>query len=182
MKAQVFLQAEGGDPQDGLPGEDAQDHDIFISLTGTLYVIVNSRKEKGKALKEHILKDIVPRGFDARIEEIQGKHQQAIEEKDAALALLNDDVQEQGNRTQTIQYENVALQAQKANIRPSYKNVKIPSSILKHVMQIMQEILVKTTLSSLYVSMQRLPTISSMACHIMSQGYNDVRGMFIKMV
>ena len=36
--------------------EDAQDHDIFISLTGALYVTINSRKEKGKALKKHILK------------------------------------------------------------------------------------------------------------------------------
>ena len=55
--------------------EDAQDHDIFISLTGTLYVTVNSQKDKGKALKEHILKEIVPGGFDARTEEIKGKHQ-----------------------------------------------------------------------------------------------------------
>ena len=60
------------------PREDAQDHDIFISLTGTIYVNVNSRKDKGKALKKHILKDIVPRGFDVRIEEIQEKHRQAI--------------------------------------------------------------------------------------------------------
>ena len=51
-------------------------------------IIVNSRKYKGKALKEHILKDIVPRGFDSRFEEIQGKHQQAIKEKDAIIALL----------------------------------------------------------------------------------------------
>ena len=36
-----------------------------------MYVIVKSKKDKGKALKEYILKDIVPRGFDARIEEIQ---------------------------------------------------------------------------------------------------------------
>ena len=56
------------------PDEDAQDHDIFISLTGVLYVVVNSRKDKGKALKKHIMKDIVPRGFDARIEEIQEKY------------------------------------------------------------------------------------------------------------
>ena len=86
--------------------EDAKDHDIFISLTGALYVTVNSRKDKSKALKKHILKDIVPRGFDARIEEIQEKHRQAIKEKDVALALLNHDLQ---NR----EYENVALQAQK---------------------------------------------------------------------
>ena len=45
-----------------------------------MYAIVNSRKDKGKSLKEHVLKDIVPRGFDARIKEIQEDHQQAIEE------------------------------------------------------------------------------------------------------
>ena len=60
--------------------------DKFLSFFGVMYVIVKSRKDKGKALKEHILKDIVPRGFDAKIEEIQEKHQQAIEEKDTCIA------------------------------------------------------------------------------------------------
>ena len=69
-------------------------------------VIVISRKCKGRALKGHILKDMLPRGFDARIEEIQGMHQQAIEEKDAALTHYD-------NQIQAIQYENVALQAQR---------------------------------------------------------------------
>ena len=80
--------------------------DKFLSVYGVMYVIINSRKDKGKALKEHVLKDIVPRGFDARIEEIQGKHRQAIEEKDAAIALFNDDLQNH-------EYENVALQVQR---------------------------------------------------------------------
>ena len=80
------------------PREDAQDHDIFFSLTGALYIIVNSRKDKGKALKEHILKDTVPRGFYGRIEGIQEKHRQAIEEKNATLALLNDGLQERDKR------------------------------------------------------------------------------------
>ena len=62
-----------------------------------MYVIVKSRKDKGKALKKHILKDIVPRGFDAKIKEIKEKHQQAIEEKDAALALLHNDLQDRDN-------------------------------------------------------------------------------------
>ena len=61
------------------PREDAQDHDIFISLTGVLYVVVNSWEDKSKVLKDHILKDIVTRGFDTKIEEIQEKHRQAIE-------------------------------------------------------------------------------------------------------
>ena len=71
-----------------------------------MYVIVNSKKDKGKTLKEHILKGIVPCGFDAKIEGIQEKHRQAIEEKDATIALLSDNLQ---NR----EYENVALQAQR---------------------------------------------------------------------
>ena len=57
-----------------------------------MHVIVNSKKDKGKALKEHILKDIVPLGFDVRIEEIQEKHQETIEGKDTVIALINDDL------------------------------------------------------------------------------------------
>ena len=51
--------------------------DNFLSFAGTLYVILNSRKDKEKALKENIVKDILPRDFNARIEEIQEKHRQA---------------------------------------------------------------------------------------------------------
>ena len=70
-----------------------------------MYVIVNSKKGKGKVFKDHILKDNVPRRLEARTEEIQEKHQQAIEEKDATIALLNDDLK---NR----KYENVGLQGE----------------------------------------------------------------------
>ena len=31
-------------------------------------VILNSKKDKGKALKDHILKDMTPRGLDAWID------------------------------------------------------------------------------------------------------------------
>ena len=50
--------------------------DKFLLVYGVMYVIVNYRKDKGKALKEHILRNIVPCGFDARIKEIQGEHNQ----------------------------------------------------------------------------------------------------------
>ena len=40
-----------------------------------MYVIVKSQKDKGKALKKHILKDIVPRGFDAKIKDLTGRVQ-----------------------------------------------------------------------------------------------------------
>ena len=63
-----------------------------------MYTTVNSKKDKGKVLKKLILKDIVRRGFGTRIEEIQEKHRQAIEEKDAAIALLNDDLKNHDNQ------------------------------------------------------------------------------------
>ena len=92
----------------------------FLSVLGLMYVIVKSQKDKGKALRKHILKDIVPRGFDAKIEDLTSRvqtleltneeerqaHQQAIEKKDATIALLNDDLK---NR----EHDNVALQAQR---------------------------------------------------------------------
>ena len=93
QKTRAFLQAEEGVHIMNPPREDAQDHDIFISLTDALYVVVNSPKDKSKALKKHILKDIISHGFDAATEEIQEKHRRAIDEKNAALALLNDDLQ-----------------------------------------------------------------------------------------
>ena len=93
------------------PKDQQNKTDKFLSTFGVMYVIVNSRKDKGKALKEHILKDIVPRGFNARIEEIQEKLRQAIEEKDALIALLTDDLQDRDNQIPAIQHENVALQA-----------------------------------------------------------------------
>ena len=105
QKTRAFLKADGRCYDATPPREDAQYHDIFISLTGALYVAVNSQKDKSMALKKHILKDIVRRGFDVKIEEIQEKHRQAIEEKDATIALLNDDIK---NR----EYENLGLQGE----------------------------------------------------------------------
>ena len=93
----AFHQAEGEIHSMDPPREDAQDHDIFISLMGALYVTINSRKDKGKALNKHILKYIVQRGLDARIEEIPGKYQQAITDCDnqiKALEFINEKYQQ----------------------------------------------------------------------------------------
>ena len=74
------------------PKDQQNKTDKFLSFFGVKYVIVNSREDKGKTLKEHILNNIVPRGLDVRIEEIQGQHQQAIKEKDAVIALMHNDL------------------------------------------------------------------------------------------
>ena len=62
--------------------------DKFFSVFGVMHVIIKSKKPKSKALKTHILKDIIPRGLDARIEEIQGKHQQATIDRDNQIQTL----------------------------------------------------------------------------------------------
>ena len=40
-----------------------------------MYVILKSQKDKGKALRKHIPKDIVPRGFDVKIEDLTSRVQ-----------------------------------------------------------------------------------------------------------
>ena len=56
------------------------------------------RKERGKELKEFILKDIIPRGLNEKIKQLQEDHQLAITDRD--------------NKIQAIQYENVGLQGE----------------------------------------------------------------------
>ena len=106
------MKAEGSCHDSTPPREDTQDHDIFISLAGALYV------DKDKALEKDILKDIVPRGFDVRIEEIQEMHQQAIKEKNATIALLNYDLK-------NCEYENLGLQGE---IRAKNRQIAAPYS------------------------------------------------------
>ena len=67
--------------------------------------------------------------------------------KDAALALLTDDLQDHDNQIQAIQYENVALQAQRDVYQAELQKCQdtITITILKLVMFLMLEISVKTT-------------------------------------
>ena len=48
--------------------------DKFLSVYDIIYTITNSRKDRGNAPNEYILKDIVPRGINAKIAEFQEKH------------------------------------------------------------------------------------------------------------
>ena len=70
--------------------------DIFINLNGSIEIAVRSKKPKAVALVKWVTKK--------GMEKIQEEHQQVIEEKDATIALLNDD----RNR----KYENVGLQGE----------------------------------------------------------------------
>ena len=46
------------------------------------------------------------------VEKIQEEHQHVIEEKDAALPLNDNDLQESDNQVEAIKYENVGLQGE----------------------------------------------------------------------
>ena len=81
----IALHGTGGWPG---PKDHQNKTDKFFSVFEVMYVIVKSQRDKDKTLKKHILKDIVPRGSPAKIEKIQGKHQQAIAGCDNQIKVL----------------------------------------------------------------------------------------------
>ena len=98
------------------PKSEQNKTDVFLSVYGVIYAVVKSRKSKGKELREWILKDIVPRGFN---ELLVKEHQKAIEEKqreiderDMQIALLDDDLTESQEHARQIEYNNTGLQGE----------------------------------------------------------------------
>ena len=93
----------------------ANPHDGFLSVNGITTVVINSRKPKARQVTAWLIHDVLPRGFNKIIEEkqqvIEG-HQLAIEENQAALALLNNDL--------------AAEREQKAELQPRYVPHRIP--------------------------------------------------------
>ena len=155
-----------GDAQVDLGGVDNSVHTLpntLLMKEPRLYCfLLRCRKDETEPFMEWIFETVLPR-------EVR-KLASAVEEKDAAIALLNDDLGNVIIKTWHCRHKRMC-------IRLSYKDVKISSPILKHVMFLVRKILVKTTSSSLYGKIQRLPMISFMTYHIMLQGYNDAKGM-----
>ena len=147
--------------------KDSQKYDIYTNEEGMYELLFSSQQPKAKDLRRHCCNVLFPhvrqqlsdKSHAMEIEDLTGRiqalegtneaHQQAIEEKDAVIALINDDLQ---NR----EYEHVALQAQR--------------NVYQVQLQRCQEVLVRTTLLSLYGNIQNLPTINIMTCHIISPG------------
>ena len=73
-----------------------------------------------------VVETVLPREV-RKLSKVIKEKDDAIEEKDAALALLSDDLQDRDNRIQAIEYENIGLQGE---IRAKdQRNRKINSSI-----------------------------------------------------
>ena len=88
------------------PKDQQNKTDKFLSVYGVMYVIVNSLKDKGKMLKEHILKEIILRDFDARILEMQEEHHHQTTQLQLAIRDRN-------HQIRAIQYDTVSLEAQR---------------------------------------------------------------------
>ena len=75
------VKVEGGCHDVTPPREDAQDHVIFISLTGVLYAVVNSQKDKGKALKNTSLKTSYHVGFIKKLKRFRKSINKPLKKK-----------------------------------------------------------------------------------------------------
>ena len=111
--------------------KDSQKYDIYTNEEGMYELLFSSQQPKAKDFRRHCLNVLFPdvrqqlsdKSHAMEIGRLASRvqalditneaHQQAIEDKDAALALLNDDLKNPENQIQAIQYENVALQAQR---------------------------------------------------------------------
>ena len=93
--------------------KESQKYDIYINEEGMHELLFSSQQSKTKDFRKYCCNVIFPHVRQQLTNKIKEDHQQAIEEKDAALALLTDDLQDCDNQIQAILYENVALQAQR---------------------------------------------------------------------
>ena len=93
--------------------KDSRKDDYYINEEGVYELLFSSQQPNVKDFRRHCCNVLFRHVHQQLTNKMKGEHQQAIEEKDAALVLLTDDLQDRENQIQTIQYENTALQAQK---------------------------------------------------------------------
>ena len=100
-------------------GKHKNPHDVFVNLDGAIYIATNSKKEKAAALISWLVKK--------GVEKLQEEHQIQIGGKDAAIALLNDDldaelhkVQDVGKQLVDLEHENRELQNEVERLQKRY--------------------------------------------------------------
>ena len=99
-------------------------YDIYANEEGMYELLFSSQQPEAKDFRRNCCNVLFPHvrqqltskmkeDHQQAIDGIQGKHQQVTEEKDAVIALMNDDLQDRDSQIQASKYENVALQARK---------------------------------------------------------------------
>ena len=85
---------------------DPQKYNIYTNEEEMHEIVFSSKQPKAKEFRRHCCNVLFPHFWQQLTNKMKEGHQQAIEERDAAITLLNDNLQKR-------EYENVALQAQK---------------------------------------------------------------------
>ena len=62
------------------PKDQQNKMEIFLSVYGVMYVIIKSRKPKGKGLREWIMRNIIPIVLNDKIKGIKGQYDNEIKE------------------------------------------------------------------------------------------------------
>ena len=83
-------------------GKRKNPHDAFVNLDDAIYIATNTKKEKAAALISWLVKK--------GVEKLQEEHQIQIEQKDAVIALLNDDLEDVGKQNRELQNKVERLQ------------------------------------------------------------------------
>ena len=86
--------------------EDSQKFDIYTNEEGMYELLFSSQQPKAKEFRKHCCNLMFPHVHQQLTNKMEDDHQQAIKEKDVALAQCD-------NQIRAIQHENVALQAQR---------------------------------------------------------------------
>ena len=86
--------------------EDSQKFDIYTNEEGMYELLFSSQQPKAKEFRKHCCNLMFPHVHQQLTNKMEDNHQQAIKEKDVALAQCD-------NQIRAIQHENVALQAQR---------------------------------------------------------------------
>ena len=93
--------------------KDLRKDDYYIHEEGMYELLFSSQQAKAKAFRRHCCSVKFPQIRQQLTNKMKEDHQRAIEETDAVLALLTEDLQDRDNQIQAIQYKNVALQTQR---------------------------------------------------------------------
>ena len=140
-------------------------------------IVFSSQQSKAEDFWRHCCNVLFPHVRQQLTKKMKQDHQQSIEEKKATIALLADDLQDCNNQTQAIQYENMALQAQKDVYQAESQKCQDAITHLKtrYVLDARDP-----DKDNIIIIVQKHTTSTNdkfMTCHIMSRGYKDVKGM-----
>ena len=73
--------------------KDSQKYDIYINEEGKYEIVFSCQQRKAKDFRRHCCNVLFPHVQQQLTNKMKEDHQQAIEEKDATIAFLNDDLE-----------------------------------------------------------------------------------------